>query len=67
MYPEGNADLHIDLVLYVASAKEAPNHRYFEVINKAKAESKTPTVQTVPILTVLTKYDLLTAEEISCK
>jgi len=65
MYPEGNADLHIDLVLYVASAKEAPNHRYFEVINKAKAESKTPTVQTVPILTVLTKYDLLTADEIS--
>ena len=67
MYPEGNDDLHIDLVLYVASAKEQPNHRYFEVINQAKAESKKPTVQTVPILTVLTKYDLLTAEEISCK
>ena len=67
MYPEGNEDLHIDLVLYVASAKEPPNHRYFEVINQAKANSKIPTVQTVPILTVLTKYDLLTAQEISCK
>ena len=65
MYPEGNADLQIDLVLYVASAKEQPNMRYFEVINRAKAESKIPTIQTVPILTVLTKYDLLTPEEIT--
>ena len=39
--------------------------RYFEVINRAKAESKIPTIQTVPILTVLTKYDLLTPEEIT--
>ena len=67
MYPEGNADLQIDLVLYVASAKEQPNMRYFEVINRAKAESKIPTIQTVPILTVLTKYDLLTPEEITGK
>ena len=65
MYPEGNIDLQIDLVLYVASAKEEPNTRYFEVINGAKEDSKIPTVKTVPILTVLTKYDLLTPTEIT--
>jgi hypothetical protein len=56
---ESNRDLQIDLILYVASAKEKPNLELFDVIQNARKESKLPSVRSVPILTALTKYDLL--------
>jgi len=62
---ESNRDLQIDLILYVASAKEKPNLELFDVIQNARKESKLPSVRSVPILTALTKYDLLSPEEIS--
>lgn len=64
MFKESNRDLQMDIILYVASANEEPNKRLFEVIQLATQNSKNDAVRTVPILAALTKYDLLTQEQI---
>lgn len=64
MFKDSNRDLQMDIVLYVASAKSRPDERLFEIIQMAIQNSKNEAVRHVPILAALTKYDLLTPEEI---
>jgi len=64
MFKDSNRDLQMDIILYVASAKSEPNARLFEIIQLATQNSKNEAVRHVPILAALTKYDLLTPEEI---
>ena len=64
MYKDSNRDLQMDIILYVASAKSKPDERLFEIVQMAVQNSKNDSVRNVPILAALTKYDLLTPEEI---
>lgn len=64
MFKEANRDLQIDIVLYVASAKSDPSNDLFAVVQEAIQRSKIDEIRHIPILAALTKYDLLTPEEI---